>query len=115
MPVFTQLAVGLGVASWHRLTAVGNTDGRCATATLKGFTSGTFRHSWDDLVTSSPFVWNSPDHSYAYSASPICLPVDCYASSIPVSAQAKRDSNPSDVTLTSEIAGFRSATTPLII
>ncbi|KAL1478912.1 hypothetical protein MTO96_052272 [Rhipicephalus appendiculatus] len=86
---FAHLAVGLGVASLHRLTAVGNTDGRCSTATSDGFTSGAFRRSWDDLVTSSPLGRNSPGHSCAYTASPVCLPVDCYASSGPVPTQAR--------------------------
>ncbi|KAL3215184.1 hypothetical protein MRX96_051344 [Rhipicephalus microplus] len=110
---FAQLAVGLGVASLHHLTAVGNTDHRCATATLDGFTWDTFRRSWDDLVTSSLLCRNSPDHSSAYSASPIFLLIECYTSSSLVPTQVKCDSNRSDVTLTSPIAGFWSDTTPL--
>ncbi|KAL3188255.1 hypothetical protein MRX96_003584 [Rhipicephalus microplus] len=110
---FTQLTVGLDVTSLHHLTAVGNTDGRCATATLDGFTSSTSRHSWGDLVTSSLLGRNSPHHCCAYCAFPICLPVGCYASSEPIRTQAKWDRNQSDVILTRPIAGFRSATTPL--
>ncbi|KAH7958136.1 hypothetical protein HPB51_027880 [Rhipicephalus microplus] len=56
---------------------------------------------------------NSPYRICAYCASPICLLVECYASSDPVPTQAKCDRNQSDVTLTSPIAGFQSATTPL--
>ncbi|KAL3187786.1 hypothetical protein MRX96_024541 [Rhipicephalus microplus] len=58
-----QRPVGLGVTPLHHLTAVGNTDGRCAAATLICFTSGTFRRSWDDLVTSSLLGRNLPDDS----------------------------------------------------
>lgn len=66
VPSSTVLAVSLGFASLHHLTAVDNTDSQCNAATLDDFASGASRHSWEDLFSSSLLGWNLPEHGLVY-------------------------------------------------